>query len=461
MEITWAGFLFLPLTFFLFLPSLRLSKILFLTIFFLPFGAISVINLPAIPPGFGVGLDRYFSAILVIAVLLFPVVGKIKLESIPKKIKISFCLFFFTILASLVIPINPDGIAIWQRIADEFVKMPLVFLNRNISKTIEILFSALFFMSIYKVMPLVPPKRLTRVLILSLFVMSASAFLDFLPSMTSAWQVIKNNISHPKAVGLVVGMFGEPRLSGLSIEPSHLIIYAACGFSIMCGFVKNGILITNKPLDIGLLVFFSVSMFLTFSSTMVVVFLLAGIYLMYGNKFLMNPKFIFSIFILFVLALIFHEIVENLFDVLIGNALGKMGISDKYGIYSEYRSFSCYAVIDVFKQSPIIGVGWGSILLPIGFPLLLLGSVGLLGTLACGYLIFSVFKSAICKLSKSNNSTERALREGLILCFSIITAMCLYTKGWQYFLFLPLVFFGASMCSNYGKCQPVVDVKKL
>lgn len=461
MEITWAGLLFFPLTFFLLLPSLRLSKLLTVTIFFLPFDAVAVANFSDIPPGFGIGLDRCFSAILVIAVLLFPVVGKLKLESIPKKIKISFCLFFLTIAASLIVPLYSNGLTIWQHGHVSFFRVPLAFSNRNVFKTIEILFSALFFISIYKVLPLVSAKRITNVLILSLFVMCGSAFLDFLPGMTSVWQVIKNNISHPNTIGLVYGHFGEMRLSGLSLEPSHLIIYAACGLSIMCGFYKNRICIINRFADFCLLIFFAISVFLTFSSTMVVVFLLAGIYLMYGNKLLLNPKFIFSIFILFVLAFIFHEMVGNLFEVILGNALGKMGISNKYGIYSEYRSFSCYAVIDVFKQSPIIGVGWGSILLPIGFPLLLLGSVGLLGTLACGYLIFSVFKSAICKLSKNNNSTERALREGLILCFSIITAMCLYTKGWQYFLFLPLVFFGASMCSNYGKCQPVVYAKEL
>lgn len=460
MEITWAGLLFFPLTFFLLFPAFRLSKLLTVTIFILPFGAVAVANLADIPPGFGIGLDRYFSVILVAAVLFYPVVGKTKLERLPKKIKASFCLFFLTIAISLFVPFFSTSITIWHYDPEvSFSKAALAFSNRNITKTIEILFSALFFISIYKVMPFVSPKKITKILISSLFIMGASAFLDFLPGTTSAWQVIKNNISYPTVVGIVIGHFGEIRLSGLSLEPSHLIIYAACGLSIMCGFYKNRTALINRHIDFSLLIFFVILVILTFSSTMLVVFLLTSIYLMHDKKHFVNPKITLFILISFTLALTFNEMTGRPFDIVIGNAIGKMGISNKYGIYSEYRSFSFYAVADAFWQSPIIGVGWGGLIHQVGFPLLVLGSMGILGILACGYLIFSIFKLATYKLSKSNNLTEKALREGLILCFSIITVMCLYTKGWQYFLFLPLIFYGAGMCSNYGKCQPAVYSK--
>jgi len=106
--------------------------------------------------------------------------------------------------------------------------------------------------------------------------------------------------------------------------------------------------------------------------------------------------------------------------------------------------------LDAFLKSPIIGIGWGSFNANLGFPLFLLASVGIIGTLIFLSLIILIFILAKRKLTHYHSLQEKTLREGFMLGFLIITAMCLYTKGDSYFLILPLVFIPAAMCSDYG-----------
>jgi|GEM_PF-5868209 len=451
MEITWIGLIAIPLTFFLFFRY-RLSTVLKLTIFFLPFGAVSVANFYNIPPFFGIGLDRYFAVILILSVILFSF-NRVGLPNVLNKIKWLFFLSLLAIGISWIAPLYFDKIMIWEYFTEPFSsfhEVPLTFTVTNVTKAAEFLISGLFFTCVYKTLPLISPNKIARITILSLFIMNLSSFLDFFPEISRIWEVLKNNISYSNAQGVIYGYFEEPRLSGLAVEPSHLVIYSLKGLAIVCAFLKNNVTLFEKRVDFVLLTVFIIASICTFSPTILVGYTLIVGYLIYQR----NTKKILKVCLWIVIPCVIVFVVSNqlntdLFGTLIKTAIGKLGISAEYGIHSEYRLISVLAVWNAFLQSPAIGVGWGSVVHQVGFPLLLLGSVGILGTSVFLYLIASIFRLALKKIIYSSDISEKALREGFILCFLILTFMCFYTKAFLYFFNLSVIYVAAGMCSNY------------
>lgn len=454
MEITWTGVVIIPLTLFLFVPF-RLSKILKLSIFFLPFGVISVANFHSIPPFFGIGLDRYFTGILILSVILFSLFNKLPTTHLPSKIKYLLFLFVIAILTSWVVPVyfhHRITIIKYEPTNHFFYNVPLEFSITNITKTIELLFSIISFLCFFKTLPIISPKKLARIVVLSTFIVSISSLLDFLPGSFHIWGVLKNNISYSACRGIILGYFGEPRISGLAIEPSHLVIYTLYGLSIVIAYYKNGIRLFNKSVDLLLMITFVSVSILSFSPASLIGFSIVIMYLCYTKRLITILKgMVFLVVILittFILTLVLNF---DYLSVLYYNILGKLGITYKYGLYSEYRKLSFLAVWDTFLKAPILGVGWGSFNHQVGFPLLLLGSVGLIGTLIFLLLIIEIFKTGRVSISKSASSIEMATKEGFLLIWIIITIICCFTKSYFYFLHLPVVFINAAVCCNWNK----------
>lgn len=451
MEVTWVCLIIIPITILLLFSHKPLSRALKLTIFFLPFGAISVANFHNIPPYFGIGLDRYFAVILIFLYFTSLSLTKFKVPRFPPEIRHLFLFFLGAIIVSFIVPLY-FNLTIWEHSADPistFYEVPLRFTNRNISKLVEFLILSLFFVSVYGAIPLIPSSKIARIWVLSLLIMAASGFFDFFSAIPIVWNVVKNNISYSHAMGIIYDFFGMPRICGLSPEPSHFIMYSLMGTAMICAFYKNSIKLFSKRIDFFILILFITAGIFSFSPTILVGCLIISIYLIWRINLIFLKRLILFIFFFFSVSFIAYEEIANLFEVLIGSALGKMGITWEYGIYSTYRLDSIKAVMEAFLESPLIGVGWGSLNHQVGFPLFLLGSVGIFGTLIFLYLIISIFTLSRKKIIYSGSKEERVLREGFILSFLIITVMCVYTKAYLYFLHLPTIFLAASTIAEY------------
>ena len=175
MEITWAGLIIIPVTILLLLLN-RLDIILMLTIFFLPFDAIALVNVYNIPPVFGIGLCRYFTVFLVLFIIFSASIHKFEGPQLPSKIKLFYSLSLLAILISWFAPINFNNIKIWkyEPYLHYFFQERLEFSSQNITWTVQFLLSGIFFASLYKTMSFLLPTKIAQVIILSLFTLCLS-----------------------------------------------------------------------------------------------------------------------------------------------------------------------------------------------------------------------------------------------------------------------------------------------
>ncbi|NQT32328.1 MAG: O-antigen ligase family protein [Candidatus Omnitrophica bacterium] len=467
MEITIIGLIILPLTLLLFMWKHNLSLVMKLTIFFVPFCALSVANFHIGSFSFGIGLDRYFAIILMASVAFLSIFKGYKGPDLPKKTRILFLLFILSILFSLIAPTYFKNILIWKRSGLDFFQAPLTFSYGNILKTAEILIVAFFFVSVYRAMPLVSSGKIARIIILSLVIISISALFDLLPvkqlyystgetSIIPIWTAVKNNISYSHMPFTGTGHFCEPRLSGLALEPSHLAICAIGGFAIMAAFYKNNTVIFQRALDFSLLIIFAFISILSFSPIMFIGFGIVLCYLCFKEgKLIVRRAAIVGLILLSAIILMSHLVGMNLILLTIKTIGEKLGFIKDSVNSSDFRAFCFFAAWNMFLKSPIIGIGWGTTGIDAGSFLYLLVSVGILGTSVFIGLMIRIFKLAAAKLKGSGNPTEKSLREGLMISFLIVTITCLFTKGPLYFFHLPLIFIAASMCSDYGKVKTV------
>ena len=59
--------------------------------------------------------------------------------------------------------------------------------------------------------------------------LSFTALLDIILPTDAIWGILKNHASFPVEVGYIIGAAGSFRISGLTAEPSHLVIFAGVG----------------------------------------------------------------------------------------------------------------------------------------------------------------------------------------------------------------------------------------
>lgn len=450
MEITPVGIVILSLSIFL-IVRLKLSIMLKLLIFSLPFSGIAVINF--LPHTIGIGIDRYFTVLLIISLLLSLIINEYKAPPIPVEIKQLGILFLLMVGISWYATLHFENIFIWKEELSYFYKIPLKFCFTNLQKAFELLISYMLFISVYKTINLVSPLKIARITIISLVVMGLSVFLVNIPVFSKLSSAILTNVSYSTGGGGIgPGYYRVIRSSGLAIEASYVSIFMLQGLAMISSFFKNHHYIFNRNVDIALVIIFLFAGMMSFSPSILLGFLIIPAYF-----FLWKPKrgtifrgIIFVMIFLISLIIISHCIHKNFLKIMFMTALGKMGVAQQYtDFHSEFRLNAIISAWEVFRQSPWIGVGWGSFSIQCGFPQYLLANIGIIGTTIFMFLLIRLLCLSKKILRYSDNLEEKMVREGFLLTFVMILAMCTITKGILLFVYLPFVFIVAASIGRY------------
>lgn len=470
MEITWIGIIASALLLFRVIHP-KLTSAVKLAIFFLPFGTIAVVNVYW-EPGFGIGLDQYFTLLLMVSLFSFRVLLKYQGPSLPANVKIWLFLLLVSILISWIPFIYNKSTTIWEHtIGDGFYKVPLVYSAQNITKAVYLLFSILFFITIHSSMNLLRPIQIARVIIVSCMAMAISGLLDFIPGFSVVWKAVMNNVSYGVFyTGLAEGPLGIPRISGLMAEPSHLIQITLFGLSMIVVFFFRGITIFNKKIDVFIMAIFIITSILTYSPIYLAGFLIIFTYCLMKS---ISGKFVRRRIIegaicslasigITVLSLKYYTKAANILYATTVTGLGRLGMAkEQAGFSSTFRVQCVQAALETFRTSPLLGAGWGSLDLQVGLPFLLLANVGILGFVIFVSLLLSLISIGIQKNKRANDVHEYTLREGFLLAGFIIMCIFMITKGTIFGQYLPIWFIAAGVIGSYNNTSTVKQCEEL
>ncbi len=465
MDITWVGIMAAALLLFWAIHH-KLTSAVKLAIFFLPFGSIAVANV-YLGPGFGVGLDQYFAILLMVSLFSFCVLRKYQKLHLPATVMILFFLLLVSIIISWIPLIYNESATIWRHTpSDGFFKAPLVYSVQNITKTVYLIFSMLFFIAIYNSLNLLRPIQIARIIIISCMTIAISGLLDFIPGFFVVWEVMMNNASYGVFyTALAEGPLGIPRISGLMAEPSHLIQITLFGLSTIVVFFFRGITVFGKKIDIFILATFIMVSILTYSPVF-----LGGFFIILGyclvksmsKKYLRQRLFkgilCGSVATGVMVLILKYYIGVNILYATVVTGLGRLGIAKELAGFSSTFRVQCIQVaLETFRISPMVGVGWGSLDLQIGLPFLLLANVGILGFIVFVSLLLSLVSIGIQKKKRANDIHEYTLREGFLLSGFIMMCIFLITKGTMFGQYLPIWFIAAGVIGSYrsSSCQSV------
>lgn len=469
MEITWIGIIAAALLLFWAIHH-KLTSAVKLAIFFLPFGSIAVVNVHW-GPGFGVGLDQYFAILLMVSLFSFCILLKYQGPNLPTNIKILLFFLLVSILVSWVPLIYKEPTTIWRyTVSDGFFKVPLVYSPQNITKTVYLLFSILFFITIHSSLNLLRPMQIVRIVIISCMAIAISGLLDFIPGFFVVWKVMMNNASYGAFyTGLAEGPLGIPRISGLMAEPSHLIQITLFGLSMIVVFFFRGITVFSKNIDMLVMTIFIMASILTYSPVFVGGFLVILGYCLVksmSKKHLRQRLFkgiaYASVTTGVVVLILKYYIGVNVLYATVVTGLGRLGMAKELaGFSSTFRVQCIHVALETFRTSPLIGAGWGSLDLQVGLPFLLLANVGILGFVIFVSLLLSLVSIGIQKNKRANNIHEYALREGFLLAGFVIMCIFIITKGTMFGQYLPIWFIAAGMIGSYNNTSKIKQCEEL
>ena len=470
MEITWIGIIAAIVLLF-WLIRHKLTSAAKLAIFFMPFGIIAVANVHP-GPGFGVGLDQYFAILLMLSLCSFWALHKYRGPHLPAPVKILLFFLLLSVLISWIPLIFNQSARIWRYTpSDGFFKAPLSFSIYNVTKTIYLLFSVVFFIAIYKSLNLLRPLQIARTVVISCMVITISALLDFIPGFFVVWKALMNNISYGVFyTGLAEGPLGIPRISGLMAEPSHLIQISLLGLSIVVVFYIRGIPIFSKKIDIAILAIFTMASILTYSPVFLGGFCIVLGYCLINlmskrsvRQRLLKGIACGSVATYVTILILKHFIGINVIYATVVTGLARLGMAGELaGFSSTFRVQCIQATLETFRTSPLVGVGWGGIDMQVGLPFLLLANIGILGFVIFVSLLFLLTSIGIQKKKRANDIHEYALREGFLLAGFIMMCIFSITKGTLFVHYLPIWFIAAGVIGSYNTsiCQSVSRPKE-
>jgi hypothetical protein len=321
----------------------------------------------------GLGIDRLLALVLVVLVFSSTVFlrGSFKIK---KGNLVIFCLLLLMCLPALL---QNSIITMYLNNSSSTLAFSSVETNSlNISsilKLIQIFFSYFFIIILVSEVSKLSNKRRFDYVLISMFIISASAFLDFIPGILDLYNLIKVNPSYPTIVA-GIETTGMTRLSGLTAEPSHLVVFSAAGLIMcLCKYTFSNERFGLRWYLAGIL-FLVISIFT--SSPSALLLLLPTVYSIVFTKGKMLKKLTI---IMFVVLFFLWAFFTGFLDVMYITYLGKLGISVASESYSELRYLSLLYAFEVGASHPIFGVGLGNFGLTVGLPALIFASTGVFG----------------------------------------------------------------------------------
>ncbi|MEM4216733.1 MAG: hypothetical protein QXZ09_01780 [Candidatus Methanomethylicaceae archaeon] len=426
-----------------------LTSIAKAAVFSLPFGGIALVNFHDVPPYFGVGLDRYFCGLLILAGLG----GAKRSVSTPRGLLFpaSVWPFLGAVLLSLggaILLSDRQVVAFTFEPVSMFYETEVHLGAQNLIKTVELLLHLAVFSAFVRILPRTGFYTAARIYVASCTVLALSAVLDVLFPMGAVWAFLKNNISYSNAAGVIEGWFGEPRASGLAVEPSHVPIYCMGGICVLLGFWTRGIHLYTSKIDALVAITLVAAAFLSFSPS-----LLAGLACMCAfilgrfRKVKWRPVVALLVTLVALSWLISHSLGISYRRIIVNTLLGKLGFSVEEGPYSEFRKMSAEAMVQAFSYSPVIGIGWGTVLHQVGWPLLLLAWTGLVGLGSFMIFLYACVRNALKEFRNLSDARALAAKGGFLMACITLLVMTFPTKGPYLFFQMNSMFL---LASSYG-----------
>ena len=445
MEITVLGYLLFPLGLFLLIFNRDLLYYTF--VFFTPFSAGSVLNIPSIQ--FGMQPAFLLGALCLIS-LIFDVIRRpmkiVRIVQTQNVFIIAIGFFWFMALVSLLFSIM---LYLWFDF--EYITFnPGVLEDLGVRKFKLTAFSYLTFFLLIPLLTIIKVDTKKKLLNCLYTLFYSGLFTIIWGLLTQIvgffWGIeypvwlFNNHIGYIQFAG--VPLYGIPRMNSVAAEPSHQAFFLIIYLSIFVTLWVNKIYLISRKFFQFSLILALIGTFLTTSTTAYVT-LGFGVILMAMH--LTSKKFVIKLHLLRLIVLIGLVILiiiviltlavsssdiplENFIRFVSENTIAKLQSGS-----GQIRTSAIPLTLEVFAQNPIIGTGWGR---NRSFDLgtTLLANVGILGFVAFLMMILSALQIALRIHRKSLDRTLSAI--GLSLFYALILALFACFIAIPDFLFL-------------------------
>ncbi len=465
MEITALGYVLLPLGLFLLLFNRDLLYYIF--IFFTPFSASSVLNVPSIQ--FGMQPAFLLGALCLISLAVDFVRRPLRIAKIFKIQQVfivTIWLFWLIALVSLA-----ASIILYIGFDFEYKTFnPGVLEDLGIRKFKLTAFTYLTFFLFLPILTLIKVDSRKKLLNSLRFFFYSGLFtiiwglltqiVGFFIGMEYPSWLFNNHIGYIQFAG--VPLYGVPRMNSVAAEPSHqaffLLIYIAIFVTL---WVNKVYIVPRRFFEFSLLLALT-GIILTTSTTGIVT-LAFGLIVMtihlIINKLAINLRFfrliilvsvVIVIIIILSLLIIFNSDIpsENFIRFISENTIGKLQSGS-----GQIRTSAIPLTLEVFLQNPIIGTGWGR---NRSFDLAttLLANIGIIGFASYILVMMTIFRIVLRVHQRSHDHTLSTI--GLSFFYALILALFACFIAIPDFLFLyfwVLLGLAASLLTIYKREQ--------
>lgn len=456
MQVTFPGFFLLPIGFLLCFLSPKF--LYYLTIFFIPFSATSLVNSQSGAP---LMATQYLGGLLIYRTILDVVFEKkISVAARFKEDKSIFfmALFIVVVIVTMIMPIIIDGhVMVSNMRLNDLEEVPLRLTSQNWKNPLPVIFGMLLaYIVATKNSTLKTLLTTLRVYVLSLSFVSLWGLLELLCFSIGVQfpYFIFNSSVHDSAQALGTTIAGGSllRITSVTLEPSLLSQNLLLGVSILVSALMNNTSIFTKYAD-KVLLFVIVSTLLVSTSTtsyfglllLFVIFLtisrLTGCFKV--------KRVMFGGVLLSVLGFIAFNLNPSI------NAYISEILFEKQDTGSTLeRLLSITTAWEYFKQYPVLGLGWATVTSHDLFVCLLANS-GVVGLVSFLALIFCVNGNSISLIrahSAQPCSQDRiyvALAFGLTVSFIAHICVSIFTE-FTYYLSHFYLFLGMLIGANIG-----------
>lgn len=406
MQITFIGFIIIFLGILFLFTSIK--NLYYLTIFFIPFTATSVLN-TASSNSLSASYFLIFLLILYeLRNIFLKMTIRIPKNHFKKKSIYSVFLFFLVVLFSLFMPLIIDGdLRVFTGETDNYLygyDYPLYFSKSLIFKIYPVVFGVLFiYLFVINSNKLFSFKTSLNYFVHSIVFVTLWGFFqlisssigiefpDFIFNTMNENYMMKSNTT-----------FGDyyssfTRINSVTQEPSHLSLILLCSIPFI--FVKS--YVTNNyhiKLFFKIILFLVILILLLSTSTTALIglfslYFISSYYLSIVN--IINFKnFFFRGILLFSMTLLLYFNIES-----VQSFLNQVLLTKGESSSALVRTFSILSSFNYFLQYPVLGIGWG-IATSDDLIINLLANSGLLGLISFFYMIFYIISRSVVQIKK-------------------------------------------------------------
>jgi hypothetical protein len=436
---------------------LKLKWIIKFAIIALPLTTVALLNV-YMRPTFAINLSQYGIILLFVYLMLRKIVKKEDYVSIPRILITMMSLFILFIPISWIATTDPNLYAVaYIPLLGIYTTTSINFSAQHISKAIYAIFGFFVFIVSFKLLPLCNFRVIARTFVFSGFLMALFGLFDFVfPFQMEGLRgvLLPANASMGSfGYGPVIGLGGVQRAYGLMWEAGGLAEYLLGAFFFMLSNLILGNVIFGRLKDRLLLLSLAIVTILTGSTAIVVAILLFPV-MLFLIPSLPSKRRILRMWTKGIgIALTLVLIIWSLSFVFPSNVkyfsewtLYKLKMASEIG--GGAREGGSLELLKIFPQSPVIGLGLGSVgtecsIYGAGL-LMLLVNVGIVGTLL--YLLVMIFtvKTSV-KMLRDDGSEIYPFRVGFLWAFVLVASIELVGRGLS-ILHAPHLWFLAGAC---------------